>query len=75
MFETVSPLEAEGLIIKDVVVLIDREQGGRQHLQEKGYNLHSVMTITELVDTLNELGKLDTNTVMKVKNFIKENQV
>lgn len=33
VMETVEPLKAVGLEAKDVVVLIDREQGGQAHLE------------------------------------------
>lgn len=75
VFETIEPLELEGLKTSDVVVMLDREQGGKKHIAEKGKNLHSVITITELVDTLERNNKLDAQTVQKVKEFIQNNQV
>lgn len=75
VFETIDPLQHEGLRVTDVVVLVDREQGGKKHLSEKGYNLHSVLTIGEMLDALQSEGKLDLEMVEKVKNFIKDNQV
>ena len=39
VFETIEPLEHEGLKITDIVVLVDREQGGKKHIEGKGYNL------------------------------------
>lgn len=38
-----------GLDVQDVLVLVDREQGGRQELLEWGYNLHSVFPLSELL--------------------------
>lgn len=75
VFETIEPLELEGLKISDIVVLVDREQGGKKHLQEKGYNLHSVITISEMLNVLELEGKLDNEMVTKVKDFIHSNQV
>lgn len=75
VFETIEPLEKEGLQTSDVVVMLDREQGGRRHISEKGKDLHAVATITELIDTLSGSGKLDENTSKKVKDFISANQV
>lgn len=49
VFETIEPLEKEGLIVTDVAVLIDREQGGRQHITARGYNLHSVINLSEIL--------------------------
>lgn len=39
-------LDKEGLVVKEVVVLIDRQQGAREALAAKGFRLHSVFTIS-----------------------------
>lgn len=75
VFETIEPLQLEGLKVTDIVVLVDREQGGKKHLQEKDYNLHSVITISEMLEVLESEQKLDSNMVSKVKEFILSNQV
>ena len=74
-FETIEPFEAVGLKIKDFVVLVDREQGGKRILEEKGYKLHSVIGINELLDILNKEGKLDDANYKKAKGFIAKTQV
>lgn len=51
IIETVTDLENAGLKIKDLVALIDREQGGRETLTQK-YHLHTILSLT---DILNEL--------------------
>lgn len=75
VFETIEPLEIEGLKTTDVVVMLDREQGGKKHISEKGKNLHAVVTISEMIEILQKENKIDTNTALKVKEFIKNNQV
>lgn len=74
IFETIEPLEKEGLIVKDIIVLIDREQGGKNHIKNKNYNLYSIFTITELLETLEKEKKLSNDIVKKVKKFINNNQ-
>jgi len=74
-FETIEPFEASGLKITDFLVLVDREQGGGRLLEEKGYKLHSVIGINELLDILKENGKLDEVRFNEVKDFIKKTQV
>ncbi len=59
-FEAIAPLEKEGLRVKDVLVLVDREQGGKKELLKENYRLHSVFKITELLELLNENGKIDS---------------
>ena len=47
VMETVEPLEAEGLHVTDVVVLIDREQGGAGRMASNGLRLHSAFTVSK----------------------------
>eukprot|EP00894_Picocystis_sp_ML_P002611 jgi/Pico_ML_1/53128/g3733.t1 len=56
------------------VVLIDREQGGAQHLASQGLKLHSACKITFIMEVLEKHGKLDASIVQKVKDFITSNQ-
>jgi uridine monophosphate synthetase len=50
--ELVEPFINEGLTVRDFVVLIDREQGGAGILEEKGYRLHSVFTLRQVLEAL-----------------------
>lgn len=74
-FETVEPFEASGLKIKDFIVLVDREQGGGKLLEDKGFKLHSVLGINEILDTLKEEGKIEESDYSRAKTFIAETQV
>jgi len=47
--EAINTLLENGLIVKDVVVLIDRGQGGREQLAAKGYTLHSALTMDQML--------------------------
>jgi uridine monophosphate synthetase len=48
--ETIAKLEEAGLVVKDIVVLIDRMQGAGPRLAQAGYQLHAVTTLPELLD-------------------------
>lgn len=48
--EAIEKLLAAELQVKDVVVLIDREQGAKEMLAEAGYAMHSVVTLRELLE-------------------------
>ncbi|MCS7286448.1 MAG: orotidine-5'-phosphate decarboxylase [Anaerolineae bacterium] len=54
----IEPLEQAGLRVKDIVVLIDREQGGREFLEAKGYRLHSFLRLREMLEILVREGRL-----------------
>ncbi len=71
-FEIIAPLEAVNLKVQDILVLIDREQGGRAQLEQRGYKLHSVITISEMLDVLNENKKITPEQYDKTLNFLRE---
>ena len=48
VLKTIEILEQQGLQVTDVVVLVDRQEGGREALEKKGYRLHAVFTLSEL---------------------------
>jgi uridine monophosphate synthetase len=56
--DAMAPLTEAGLKVKDVVVLVDREQGGRKELAAHGLALHAVLTISELLDSLVRAGRI-----------------
>jgi len=45
--------------VKDVVVLVDREQEGRNELAERGLSLHAALTLSQLLDSLVRHGRID----------------
>eukprot|EP00983_Pelagomonas_calceolata_P083997 1156272-Pelagomonas_calceolata.AAC.10 len=45
-------MQLEGLKVTDVVVLIDREQGGEAHLKKNGLALHAAFKLSQLLDVL-----------------------
>ncbi|MBT3363608.1 MAG: hypothetical protein HN929_06355 [Chloroflexi bacterium] len=73
-FESIKTLEDHGLVVKDVVVLVDRQQGGAAQLQKAGYTLHSAIDLTELLDYYLEQDKIGDDTHKEVLNYIKQTQ-
>ncbi|MBN1940589.1 MAG: orotate phosphoribosyltransferase [Candidatus Diapherotrites archaeon] len=68
-FEAIAPLEAAGLKVKDIVVLIDREQGGAKELAEKGYTLHAVLKISEVLEILKNSEKISKEQFRDLQNY------
>ncbi len=68
--EAIAPLEELGLQVEDVVVLIDREQGGREYLEERSYRLHAVFHLGEMLDVLAQHGRISTARRDEVKAFL-----
>jgi orotate phosphoribosyltransferase len=72
--EAIRPLEDAGLVVKDVLIILDREQGGVKILAEQGYRLHSLMTLSGVLEALRAAGKVGPEMVEKVRKFIAEHQ-
>ncbi len=72
--EAIKPLEEAGLIVKDVLVILDREQGGARVLERQGYKLHSLGTLSQAMETLATKQLIDEETCRRVEEFIAANQ-
>jgi len=72
--EAANVLVAQGLTVNDVVVLIDRKQGGREQLAAEGYSLHSGLTMDKMLDLYVRRGMIsqtvfqDTNQRLETLN-------
>ena len=72
--EAIAPLEAAGLKVNDILVLVDREQGGVEELDAHGYAVHAVLTLAQILDALVGAGKLTAARRDKVKTWLMENR-
>ena len=70
----IKTLESKGLIVKDVMVLVDRQQGGAAELAARGYNLHSAFTISELLDYYLEAGFIPRVGFDEIKAYFAANR-
>jgi uridine monophosphate synthetase len=71
--EVIGPFEKEGLKVSDIVVLVDREQGAKGLLAKKGYKLHSVLPMSNILDILKEEEIIDQAMLDTVKEFLAKN--
>jgi uridine monophosphate synthetase len=69
-FEAIERLRAVGLIVHDVVVLIDRQSGAASSLAEAGVHLHAVFTLTELLDHWERRGLVAPEPLAQVRAFL-----
>lgn len=56
--EAISVMRERTLNVRHVVVLIDREQGGKEALAAEGITLHAVFTVSKLIDIYYTHGKI-----------------
>jgi len=73
-FEAIAPLQKEGLKVSDVLVLVDREQGGQEELFKAGYKLHSIFRVSELLEILGAQGKIAKEQVQSAREYFSDPQ-
>jgi orotate phosphoribosyltransferase len=72
--KTAKIIKAEGGIVKDAVVLIDRQEGGSEKLGKEGIKLHALVNISEIARKLCELEILDEQQTKTILKQIKKKQ-
>jgi orotate phosphoribosyltransferase len=71
--QAIEPLMTAKLKVRDIVVLIDREQGGAQQVAQRGYQVHSILKITEVMEILQQAGKVTESQHRDVLAFLAQN--
>ena len=71
-FEAIEKLTGAGLIVKDVVVLIDRQSGAKEFLKQAGFAMHAVLTITQLLDYWEKTGKVEKDKIEETREFLRK---
>lgn len=66
LLKAIRTLEGAGLRVVDTIVLIDRQQGGREMLAELGYNFHCAIAMNQLLDILQRKDRITQQTKQKV---------
>ncbi len=61
----------EGGVVTDAVILLDRQEGGRERLVKIGIKVQALLNITEIVNTLRELGTIDEDQLRTILRQIK----
>jgi uridine monophosphate synthetase len=72
-FEAIEKLTAAGLVVRDVVVLVDRQSGAKQSLEQAGYSLHAVLTISQMLDHWQKTGQVSQEHIAATRIFISQN--
>ena len=71
--EGIKPLQELGASVKHLLVVVNREHGGKEKLEKLGYQVHSLAKISDIVDSLyvgNHISKEQKEKVLEyVKHF------
>lgn len=70
-FEAIEKLTGVGLVVKDVVVLVDRQSGAKESLAQAGFAMHAVLTIGQLLEYWESTGKVEKDKIEATREFLK----
>jgi orotate phosphoribosyltransferase len=70
--ESADAVRAEGGVVTEGIVFLDREEGGRELLEKNGVKLHSVLKISEIAKTLYGMGAIDHESLKIILKQIKK---
>ncbi|HCX95550.1 MAG TPA: orotate phosphoribosyltransferase [Spirochaetaceae bacterium] len=68
--EAIDILRSEGLIVQDLVVLIERGAQGRQDMGSAGVNLRAFIHVKELFDVLLQNGTIDSRKYEQLMEYV-----
>ena len=71
ILQTVETLTEAGLVTRDAVTLIDRQEGGGSALKAKGINLVSILTLEQIANYLRYSGHIDVQAYERVTRYIR----
>jgi orotate phosphoribosyltransferase len=67
--EAARRLETAGLVVRDIVVLVDREQGGADQLARAGYTLHAAVRLSDLLAVYRRTGAIDDEMDRRIAEY------
>lgn len=70
ILQTATTLSQAGLVVRDAVTLIDRQEGGRTALKAAGINLVSILTLEQIANHLMSAGYIPEDTYRRTMAYI-----
>ena len=74
VLETAKLLEENGLKVKDVIVLVDREHGATERLRHQGYNLISILKLDVMLNHYMSRGLISEETYQTCAEYLRAKQ-
>ncbi len=68
--EGIKPLQELGGNVKHLLVVVNREQGGKEKLEKLGFNVHALAKISEIVDSLYQNKHISKEQNNEVLNYV-----
>lgn len=69
--EGIKPLQELGANVKHMLVVVNREHGGKEKLEKLGYKVHALAKITEIVDCLCLQEHITKEQAEKVSEYVR----
>lgn len=73
--EGLKPLLELGANVKHLLVVVNRQHGGKENLEKLGYRVHALATITEIVESLSQDEHISKEQAENVLEYVKSFQV
>jgi uridine monophosphate synthetase len=70
--EAAEPLRQAGLVVEDIVVVLDRQTKAETALAQHGLRLHRVFRIDEALDHLQSTGRISPDDLRRARRFLDE---
>ncbi|MDR2720022.1 MAG: orotate phosphoribosyltransferase [Nitrososphaerota archaeon] len=70
--EGIKTLQESGVEIKHILVIVNREQGGKEKKKKAGYTVHALAKVSEVVTSLQKYGKISSDQAETVLTYIKK---
>ena len=67
-------IKYSGGIVEDVLIVLDREQGGVEALAKENVKLHSLITLKELLNYMKENNILDESKYNEIRDYLESNK-
>ncbi len=70
--EGIKPLQELGANVRHMLVVVNREHGGKENLEKLGYRVHALAKISDVVDSLQKSKHISKEQADKVLDYIKQ---
>jgi orotate phosphoribosyltransferase len=74
ILNTANALEQAGLEVRDAIVLVDREQGGVEHLEEHGYRVMPILRLRTMLTYYRESGLISEEQYEQTIEYLQQSR-